>query len=226
MFIHDNEKENDAGKHAKNRSCPRLYWSWTWHRMTEVMASHCPGTSPPGFRLSGSLSSIILIILKLITPVHVCRECSKRAFWVHNRDFPEVSQLAECLFSVTFRCGLWLINLLLSVKVYLLCSLILLRAVTINCCGRYRKSLYIFLNFWLLICTLYALLLLFIQFWARLKFTRKCQWTRCSASIMVSSNFYHWLSESWPTVILKPHLKGLCHQFRIDWKWYHWIGLG
>jgi hypothetical protein len=21
-------------------------------------------------------------------------------------------------------------------------------------------------------------------------------------------------------------LKGLCHQFRIDWKWYHWIGLG
>ncbi len=25
MFIHDNEKENDAGKHAKNRSCPRLY---------------------------------------------------------------------------------------------------------------------------------------------------------------------------------------------------------
>ncbi len=21
-------------------------------------------------------------------------------------------------------------------------------------------------------------------------------------------------------------LKGLCHQFRIDWKWYNWIGLG
>ncbi len=27
-------------------------------------------------------------------------------------------------------------------------------------------------------------------------------------------------------VLLECTLKGLCHQFRIDWKWYHWIGLG